>query len=202
MSSHAPAYPPRSDKPDEIERALEALARQYGARKLIYLSTPITTGQRYYDFVRGVGRDLPPDKRKHLSRKHVLEPNMAAARVVRERLAAQLNEPVIDPTAVDYKDWGQEDYKVLWASVIERSARAVAFVDGWEYSNGCAFEFLTAVRTVKDLMDEHLQPLAPASGVKLVESAIPEIMHLGEDATFLKCVLRDLRSVVNADHSN
>jgi hypothetical protein len=201
MSSQVPAYPPHSDKLDVIDGAIEALARQYGGRRLIYLSTPITTGRRYYDCLRDVDRNLSSEQFREMHRKFVIDPNIAAARLVRERLAARLNEPVIDPTAIDYPHWNQNDYKVLWARVIECLCRAVALVDGWEYSNGCAFEFLIAVRADKPCMDEHMQPLSLDSGVQLIETAARDIMKIGDDARFLNCVLRDLRSVVNGHHS-
>src|SRR5258706_8729133 len=144
MSSQSPSYPPRSDKLDQIEAALKALAHEYGARLLIYLSTPITTGKRYYEFLRSVGRDLPPEQFDEMRRRQVIEPNMAAARLVRERLTARLNEPVIDPTAGNYTKWNQEDYKARWANVIERFGRAVAFGEGGQDSNRGASSILLA----------------------------------------------------------
>ena len=82
---------------------------------------------------------------------------------------------------------------MLWAHVIQRLARAVVFVDGWEWSNGCAFEFLIAQRTGKPCTDEHLRPVSATTGKEMVECAIQEIGQAGESTEFLECVLADLQ---------
>jgi hypothetical protein len=90
-------------------------------------------------------------------------------RAVRERG----HRVVIDPTTVhDVPGWRQDDYHAFWGRVIEQYAGTVVFADGWEYSSGCAREFLTALRVGARLLREDLRPLAIEEGERLIRDAI------------------------------
>jgi hypothetical protein len=80
---------------------------------------------------------------------------------------------VIDPTALpDLDGWTQEDYYLLWGRVIERYASTVVFLDDWQYSNGCVYEFLVAQRCNARSVDERLNLLTLPDGLDLIQKAI------------------------------
>ena len=58
------------------------------------------------------------------------------------------------------------------AAVIERYADTVVFLNGWEYSEGCGDEFLTAVQSGANALDENLAPLQSAAGRRAIEQAL------------------------------
>lgn len=69
--------------------------------------------------------------------------------------------------------------------MIERHARRVIFLDGWEYSNGCSLEFEIAQGLGLDCVDETLKPLSPDRGLGLIEIAIEQLFSLGINAARL-----------------
>jgi hypothetical protein len=62
----------------------------------------------------------------------------------------------------------------------------VVFVNGWEYSNGCATEFATAVEADLPLYVEDLTPLDPRIGIGKLAAAVAELERLGEDTALLR----------------
>ena len=80
---------------------------------------------------------------------------------------------MIDPTALgDVPGWAQSDYHRFWVGVIERYARTVVFLDGWEYSSGCTHEFLAAIRVGAELLRQDLAPLRLDEGERRIRAAI------------------------------
>jgi hypothetical protein len=78
--------------------------------------------------------------------------------------------------------------------VIERYAGTVVFADGWEYSSGCAWEFLTAVRVGARLLREDLEPLTIEEGERLIRDAIAALDADGVLSTEpLRQALREVR---------
>src|SRR5258705_4344875 len=122
-----------------------------GSRRVTYCSAPITSGKRFQQWLSRLGKrhdDLDGFASSLRSRhaNEVMGPNMNQAQAVIRRLRAR-GEIVIDPTAVGpRRRWQQRDWRFFWKEVIQRYARRVVFVDGWEYSSGCVYEYLTAVR--------------------------------------------------------
>ena len=160
-----------SDRP-EFAWMLDMLAASMGDQKAAYVSVPITTGPRLVQWYRDLSlRGVPlPDPRRPEGNEDrqqaVIEPNLQAARafvaVVRERIA----DPVIDPSVLrDVPGWRQEDYVALWEAVIERFVSRVVLAEGWNYSFGCADEFLFAVGRDLPTLDARLQPLSRSTGV-------------------------------------
>jgi hypothetical protein len=76
-------------------------------------------------------------------REKVMLPNCEAAGPVVSELRAR-SLIAIDPTAFSPAGWTQPEFREFWALVIRRFACEVRFVDGWEYSDGCAYECLVA----------------------------------------------------------
>lgn len=121
---------------------LRAWECAFAGGSAIYLSGPISGGPRFFDWYDRVGRTLRNDSaayRKGL-REHVVEPNSENIRRAAIRLRSETGEPVLEPASLVVSDWTQEDYRILWARVIERFVSQIILMPGWEFSSGCAAE--------------------------------------------------------------
>ena len=140
-------FPPQSVHAREIAFMLEILASVIEGRTAVYVSTPITTGKRFLKWYvqKKIDERVPLTEQKDMFLREVVEYNRQRARVVVRRLRHGSSKIVIDPTSiVDFPGWTQDDYRCLWGRVIERYVDRVIFIEGWQYSNGCAYEFLVA----------------------------------------------------------
>lgn len=191
-------YPPAPANQHDIEIMLEMMTSVTDRRNAAYLSTPLTTGKRFVDWRKQKEKAVSPshpDYRQALARE-VIEPNRRHARQIVAALRGTLACVLIDPTSVgDLKDWGQGDYLTLWTGVIERYADTVIFADDWEYSNGCAYEFLAALRSGAATRDERQKPLNYDEGCQRIACAIQWLEAESMPTEFLSCVHRDLKAL-------
>lgn len=176
----------------EPAAALLAFARCFAPE--VYVSAPITTGHRYLAWCANGSAD----GRGEGHRQHVVQANLRAAesvvRLVRERFSG----PVVDPTMLDdLADWEQVDYHRFWAALIESYIGTAVFVDGWEYSTGCAIEILTAYRKGIPVLDQNLAPLAPEAAIALVERAVADFHAAGLAADSLAVTATELRALLS-----
>lgn len=115
---------------------LQAWKCLIGDGRVVYVSGPITTGLRWIEALeKGVQHG-----------RSVIDSNCETIRLAAKRLRQETNEFVLEPASLHVESWSQDDYLALWTMLIERHASAVAFVDGWPYSIGCALEFERAAR--------------------------------------------------------
>jgi hypothetical protein len=101
----------------------------------------------------------------------------------------------VDPTSVGtLPDWIQDDYREFWARVIERYAARVVFANGWEYSHGCAYEYLTASRLSIPALDEEWMELDLPRGLAMLQSASRDFRRRGDEreGLFLENVITAL----------
>ena len=189
---------PSTDREGEIELFLNALRAVIPDRRALYVSAPLTSGRRFAEWSltadRSLGASSTEYRQAHSDQ--VVRPNRAAAAGIighlRRDLPRWLREEtssvvVIDPTAVpDLDRWGQNDYRVLWKRVIELFARAIIFLDGWNYSSGCAYEFLTGVRYGIDLRRVDGTKIAVQEGIDLLGSGAKDLAVIGSDTEFIE----------------
>lgn len=167
----------------------------------LYCSTPITTGKRFFDWLDRLGAsyreiDDATDREREAHVREVIEPNVQRAREVVARLRHQANRPVIDPTAIPHiPGWTQDEWRSFWERVIERYANAVVFVDDWQFSNGCAYEFLVAQRKEIPTLAEDGRPLDLDTGISMVADAIADLQRRGAETRSLERTLIELRSL-------
>lgn len=171
----------------------------------VYISVPITSGWRLADWVnsRKVQVDLSNVKTYVEFQRKVLEPNYQHAQNIIRNLRKQFTDVVIDPTAFrDVEGWSQNDYRYLWGRVIEQYVGTVVFIDGWQYSNGCSYEFLVAVKCSdggrRSLLNERLEPLTLEIGLSLIEKAIAEMKKANTPTEFLEQVAWQLSQAVSS----
>jgi hypothetical protein len=187
---------------DAMEIMLAILQCTMEGRDAVYISAPITTGRRFVAWRTGLGATLSPSGEEyHLQhRTHVILPNLKHVRPVVRRIRQHFGGVVIDPTALkDIPGWVQEDYHSFWTEVVERCARAVVFTEGWEYSRGCAHEFLAALRSGALLLQEDLTPLEPSAGAQLIERAVASVDDAVIPTPPLVRVVDEVRALLGKD---
>jgi hypothetical protein len=164
----------------------------------LYFSVPITSGRRYIAWLERIGKDAPDidglderDRASHYT--EVVKPNRAHARQIIQRIRETTGRIVIDPTAMPpLTGWLQKDWRYFWRQVIERYAAAVVFVDDWQYSNGCVYEFWVAKKKGIPTMDERMRSLDLEQGVGLIVESSAETRRHGVPTIFIEQVLQDL----------
>jgi hypothetical protein len=184
-------FPPHADDQAGIAIALNAFGSAVPGRTAHYVSAPISTGQRFVRWLKDEGARLERGSTaytvQHLRR--VVEPNLQAAGPVVRSLRRTTGQITIDPTAFgDVAGWTQGDYRVFWAAVIERFAETVTFLDGWEYSEGCCYEWLRAVQTGARTRKSDGGVLESAEAIEMMGWAVKEIRALGGDGDFIEAV--------------
>ena len=154
------------------------LACVVGQQSAVYVSTPITTGERFVTWKRGLAAAVRTgdDEYSKGLLEHVVTPNRAQVAGLVERLRSTSDSPVIDPTALeDVPGWQQLDYHGFWTEVIRRYAHTVVFAEGWHYSSGCVLELATAAEAGVALLRQDPEPLTSAKARDLVRLAITDI---------------------------
>lgn len=193
-------FPPRTTQEREIDSLLNVLGSVIVDHSGVYVSTPITSGRRFADWSNG--RDLDVDlshpETYQEFRREVLEPNSRHARKIINKLRNLFPKALMDPTALkDIDGWVQDDYRVLWAKVIEQYAGTVVFLDGWQYSNGCAYEFLVGngMPHRPSILKETLEPLTLEEGIRLIKAAVIDLNRSRLATDFLQQVLNQLNKL-------
>ncbi len=115
---------------------------------ITYVSTPITSGSRLYRVMDQAGVKTPDELKadKAFFFENVIKHNIDNADDVAKALLKAKGGTIIAPASFEAKQlgWGQDEYMGLWLDVIEKKATRIALIDGWEYSNGGAEEYLQA----------------------------------------------------------
>ena len=160
------------------------------ASEITYVSTPITSGAYLYAAMDAAGISDPEEFRqnKEAFSRDVIAPNLAAADAVAHRMV-DLGGAVIAPAAFEARSlgWGQDDYMGLWLDVIERRATRLALVDGWQFSNGGAEEYLQALlmqagrrdRNNMEIVNANGDMLTHADALALLSGAVAELISRG-----------------------
>lgn len=188
-------FPPRSTHEQEIRGLLEILASVIEGRTAVYLSAPITSGKRFSEWHTQRNGDFNPSHPQHQEehQREVIDPNRMHAQSIAQQLRSQWAKVLIDPTAVaDFPGWTQGDYRCLWARVIEQYVDTIIFANGWQYSNGCAYEFLIAQQTGATTLREDQQLLTLSEGEQLIRMALADMREQTFSSTFLEQVVEEL----------
>jgi hypothetical protein len=167
-------------------------------RDAVYVSTPITSGLRFVSWFdsnggnikRQFGRESIEYEREH--KKHVIIPNVEEGKKIVDRTRKNSNSFVIDPTQLEHTGWSQEEYRYLWGRVVELYVREIIMVNGWEYSSGCSYEFLTAVGNNIPVLNENNEPISIKQGFDCLGTAINWYNKHDVDTDLLKDVYTQL----------
>lgn len=189
-------FPPQPDHEHEWAALEGMLACTVNGREAEYVSTPITTGPRFMEWYRAEGAKLErgSDAYKQAHEEKVIVPNSLHAKQFVEHLRTE-RRIVIEPTSLNVAHWTQNDFRHLWGQVIERYARRVWLLDGWQYSSGCAFEFYVACRNGVETLSEKGDYIARRQGAEMIEAAIADIESIGQSTDFLRAAAAGLQQI-------
>ena len=188
------AFPPTTAHREQVEELASVFATVTLERHAVYVSTPITSGRRHWEWHARQERNLagPPDE---LFKQAIEKNRVDAARFV-ARVRNETSRTVIDPAAfADVPGWRQSDYHAFWGEVIAKYVREIIFRDGWQYSRGCSYEFLVATSERLLMRDERRAPLTRQTGRELIRTAAEETAHRGASAEFLIKIVEALEDL-------
>jgi hypothetical protein len=185
--------------------ALSAIDCALNGERGVYASTELTSGRRVNTVLREVGLTSSSDLRRHLGEDsyttRVWNPNLAEGAAFARRLHHSLggNQIVVTPGPFTAPGWKQLEYLAFWETLIRTRIRAIYFNDGWEFSNGCAFEFLVAVDAGVPTFDATNAELDVTGAIARIESAVVYLKgHQLEFADLVKVLaLLKERAVLN-----
>lgn len=183
---------------EEADIAFSAIDCVLNGEKAVYASSELTTGRRVNSILREVGlrrsSELRPKLGEEEYRTRIWNPNVAAAMAFARKLHHTLGQDqiVITPAPFAAPGWNQSEYLAFWEQLIGTRIRAVYFNDGWQYSDGCTFEFLIALDRGLPTFDVEGKPLSASAGATLVESAIGRLQHDGQEFETLASYLSQL----------
>jgi hypothetical protein len=197
----ADSFPPMTTHERDVAALLNILGSVIVERSGVYVSAPITSGRRLAQWLGSRNVEFDPSHPESYAefQREVLEPNCEHAQDIISNLRKKFPNVVIDPTALkDIDSWTQDDYRYLWGKVIEQYASTVVFIDGWQYSNGCSYEFLVSYQSASNqcplVLNENLKPLTREQGLKLIREAIHELKEAGLSTEFLERVAGQVAS--------
>lgn len=198
-ASTAPVTRRTDDLPDahklQAQFALAAFAT-IKTKKLAYISIPITSGRRLYDYMEQNGFTTAAEaKADHAAFfKNVVSPNFDAGLSASNTWAEKLDGAVIAPVEFekhlrthDHIDWGQDDFMGMWIPLIDQKITQMVMIDGWEFSNGSGEEYLQAAlmqmgrakRSDIEITDVRGKPLPLDAGIKLLADGFIELTEKG-----------------------
>lgn len=168
------------------------------AKNVTYVSVPITSGPRFYQYMTDFGHTSPDEARKDHDNffKHVVEPNLKQGVDGSHHWVEKLHGTVIAPAEFEGRlrrqwgviDWGQDDFMGMWVPLIDEKVTNMVLLDGWEYSNGSGEEYLQAVlmqmgrrpRGDITIMDgEEGRPINLDEGLTLMSKAFKSVLARG-----------------------
>jgi len=120
-----------------------------GGNEVVYVSTPITTGERFINWYESVGKQLDKEGSDYANKRaeSVICPNIRDVKEYIKKIKKTSNKVIIDPTNLENGrfQWSQNEFYQFWDRVIKEVVKEIIFLDGWEYSVGCCCELLSAV---------------------------------------------------------
>ena len=152
-----------------------------GAEK-VYISTPITGGNKLYDFLEATNvrskQELDPNDLPAYDQK-VITVNCQHAHRISEKLRAQ-GICAVEPSSIQFPGWSQSLYNQNWTRVVHEVPFTKMIVcDGWELSYGCLLEVRAAIDKGIPVSDERNQPIDQAAALKRIQRSSTHLEHKG-----------------------
>jgi hypothetical protein len=158
---------------DDHNLLFQAWSCAFADLHVTYVSGPITTGPRFVQWYQEEGHRLVADTTKYepSHRAKVIEPNELEVLAVARQLRGELREPVVEPASLRVIGWSQADYVTLWERFIESHAGKLVMVPGWQFSSGCAAEFLRACEHAIPIEAFNGGLIKPSEGLEMLRAA-------------------------------
>ncbi|MDJ0597531.1 MAG: hypothetical protein QNJ37_01610 [Crocosphaera sp.] len=184
-----------------ITMMVEVYKSVLGTDEVLYCSSPVTSGKRYIDWLESIGKkfadiDSADETYRILHHQEVIQPNRQHAQVIIQHLRYKTGKIVVDPTALPHiPGWTQQDWRFFWQQVIECYITTAFFVNDWQYSNGCVYEFWVAQKKGIPTFSETQQPLNLKAGMNLINEAIITLQQRQGNTKFIEKVFQDLENL-------
>lgn len=144
--------------------------------EIVYVSTPINTGERYINWYVKVGKNIKVNGNEFIEQRNrsVIQPNIENAKKCVENIRYKTSKIVIDPSTLenDILNWCQNDFYEFWDKVIKNLVQEIVFLDGWEYSLGCCIELLSAIENNVDIFSQDMRRMSIADAVLKLKKSI------------------------------
>lgn len=141
----------------------KTLKNLFNGNEITYISTPITTGEKFVSWYNSIGKTIPENSIEYVKekKKNVIEPNIQRVEAYVKKLRKLTNKVIIDPTTFEDETlkWSQEDFYNFWGNIIKELVHEVIFINGWEYSIGCCHELLAALEKGINIYSEDMNKL-------------------------------------------
>lgn len=192
----------KSTKQAVMDSMLEVYKSVADSTDVLYCSAPITSGRRYIEWLERIGEcfaDLDGVDNSHREAHYneVIEPNRTHAQQFIQKLRARSCCIVVDPTALpSLPGWSQPDWRSFWGKVIERYATEAFFINDWQYSNGCVYEFWVAHSKGIPVFSEDKQLLTLKVGISLIMEAVIKIQQHNQPTDFLEQTLDNINKLI------
>jgi Domain of unknown function (DUF4406) len=165
-------------------------------REAVYASSELTSGRRFYKLCRKYKVRTKEDLNKALGsggyRTKLLLPNIKHAVEFAREIRERSHDVVLTPNTLFVRDWTQPEYLGFWKTVIRTKCRAIVFNDGWEFSNGCTFEYLVGHKKRMRLLDRAGNSIPVGKAKQLILAAIKGLEADGFGVPELRRVSRRL----------
>jgi hypothetical protein len=181
----------------EIRSCLSATSSVLGIKQkfshtenpVFYASSPVTTGQRMWRVFRRNGVQTLAQLKEidsNIVRSQIVEPNVREGTAFAKRLRVIVGSTVISPADFTANGWTQGHYMAYWERMLIECVHVVCLKRGWQFSNGCAEEFVISLLNDIVLREEDgITPLDPQVGTTLLLDAIRRIDRWKFDTTKL-----------------
>jgi hypothetical protein len=165
-----------------LMQALEAAGADHN---VVYMSVPITSGEREIKLLDEVAVTSVEELRtRHRDRwrNDVVVPNERAAECHASMVRGSswaAGAIVVDPSRMHVAGWEQADYNGFWIELMARHVRQVVATPGWEFSKGARIEVAHALSLSLPVLDITGKELSPGQLREQSEQARSELSRRG-----------------------
>lgn len=157
---------------NEVELLLMPLECVLKSKTNIYVSGPITTGNRHLQWHKKNSHHITESTYNQLRRQEIIDHNIQNIALIAKNVRDMSGSIVIEPASLELKHWTQDDYLLFWGKVIDKYVNTIVFVKNWEYSRGCVYEFYLGLINQYDLLDSNMKPININLAVSKIKKAI------------------------------
>ena len=168
-------------------------------REAVYASSEFTTGKRFYELCRAFKVFSKDDLKEALGEQRyraewaeLLLANKEEGLAFARKIRGWGIPLVISPNPLVVPGWTQEEYLDLWVKVITEKCHAVYFNDGWEFSNGCTYEYLKTTRHHLPAYDSNGKELPVHEARRLIKNAVEYLQGDGFNVPELDGIWKQL----------
>jgi len=172
---------------DEIRMVMSAFDCLLPDDAGIYCSSDITTGKRFYYEVlkprdvrseEELKKKLGPEGFKELQTA-LIQSNVARGLEFTEKLRERGLVNVVSPGPFFARGFDQQHYLYLWEWFLIKKVYEARFNNDWQYSNGCTFEYVIAVKKGIPRLDHEGNNLSLTQAIEKVSTAVTELKGNG-----------------------